>query len=133
MHENRDKLDYSMDHLINEHTRQSATYFLIELFDAFNLILDSIEFIDYVNIAQRWHELFTKVVKFADLLEVRPVILLKRKAESHINYVSVWGWVCGRHHNPFLFQLIPTIRMVSFYSTATRLWIITDHIQTETH
>lgn len=88
LHENRDKLDYNMDHLINENTQQSATYFLIELFDIFNLILDSIEFVDYANVAQRWSEMFTKIVRFADFLEVRKVVLLKQKAESRVNYVS---------------------------------------------
>lgn len=77
-----------MDHLINDNTQLSATAFLIELFDIFNLILDSIEFVDYVNIGQRWTEMFSKVVKFANFLEVRKVIQLKQKAESRINYVS---------------------------------------------
>lgn len=88
LHENRDKLEYNMDHLINDNTQLSATYFLIELFDIFNLILDSVEFVDYVNIAQRWHEMFSRIVKFANSLEVRKVIVLKQKAESRINYVS---------------------------------------------
>lgn len=77
-----------MDHLINDNTQLSATHFLIELFNIFNLILDSIEFVDYVNIAQRWNELFFQIIKFANLLKVRKVILLKQKAESRINYVS---------------------------------------------
>lgn len=81
-----------MDHLINDNTQLSATAFLIELFDIFNLILDSIEFVDYVNIGQRWTEMFSKVVKFANFLEVRKVIELKQKAESRINYVS-WNLI----------------------------------------
>lgn len=87
-HENRDELDYNMDHLINDNTQLSATYFLIKLFDIFDLILESIEFVDYTSIIQRWNEMFMKIVKFANILEVRKVILLEQKSESRINYVS---------------------------------------------
>lgn len=92
LHENGDKVDYSMDHLLNDNTTQSATYFLIKLFGVFNLILDNIEFIDSVNIGQCWNEIFSKVVRFANLLELRRVIKLKQKSESRINYVSVRWW-----------------------------------------
>ncbi|KAG4079102.1 hypothetical protein HA402_001073 [Bradysia odoriphaga] len=88
LHENGDKLDYNMDHLINDNTAQSATYFLIELFNVFNLILDNIEFVDSVNIGQCWNEIFTKIVRFANLVELRKVIQLKQKGESRINYLQ---------------------------------------------
>ncbi|KAJ6638400.1 Activating molecule in BECN1-regulated autophagy protein 1B [Pseudolycoriella hygida] len=89
LHENRDRHEYKLDHLINDNTQLSATYFLIKLFETINDILDTIEFTDYVDATPRWTEMLTKIVSFAGLLEVRRVVSLKQKGDSFLNYVNL--------------------------------------------
>lgn len=125
LHENGDKVDYNMDHLINDNTVQSATYFLIELFNVFNQILESIEFVDSVNIGQCWNEIFTKIARFANVLELRKVIQLKQKSESRINYVSLSFGSIDKIENSNFAPIL--------CSTAARFSSVAIDFQTEMH
>lgn len=92
VHDNHEENCYSvekkMDDLINKNIQFTATYFIIQLFEILNTILDVIEFKEHIDIAKRWNEMFSRIVTFAYLLEKQAVVLLKQKEESRINYVS---------------------------------------------